>query len=121
MFATAQKLRRHEARKRPCEPVVAGGWGEPNCCEVCGRVYSRPDSLKRHRESCALVAGARLPAGAAVAALLQRQREHFEAELALRDAALAALAARLDALTGAAPAPAGAAPALSITALAVPR
>lgn len=91
-FPTNQKLQRHLARKRPCEPVVdqIGACK----CKLCGRVYSRPDSLKRHLSTC--------PVGSNTKNIhehIQRQREIFETELAKRDEKIATILARLDQIT----------------------
>ena len=103
-FATRQKLDRHAARKRPCPQLTSGerpplDLANPNQCRHCRNDYSRPDSLKRHLNTCAAINPARVQLQPAQKYELARQREHFEAELAKRDAALADLTSRLDQLT----------------------
>jgi Zinc finger, C2H2 type len=97
-FATNQKLQRHLARKRPCDPVVAD---DPAAglhrCQHCGRRYSRSDSLQRHNRTC------RVANGAVVNETVQdfslrKQREAFEQELAKRDEIIAGLASRVEQL-----------------------
>jgi len=59
-FADGAHLKRHTERKRPCAPIIEKGdlpadkQDNPNRCRYCGRVYSRPDSLKRHLKTCAI-------------------------------------------------------------------
>ena len=102
-FATTQKLQRHLSRKRPCDPVL-DGQGLPYICHLCGRGYSRPDSVKRHLAACPLaVRPARTDPAPQYEHALRQQAARFETELAKRDAAMAEIAARLERLAAAAP------------------
>jgi hypothetical protein len=101
-FATNQKLARHLARTRPCDPILEhkppGPERDiPNRCRFCGRTYSRPDSLKRHLKGCSIANSDEGMERLYVHAL-KKQQARFEDELAKRDAQIAAMAARLDLL-----------------------
>ena len=102
-FPTNQKLTRHLARKRPCDPIlereVLPGPApvSPNRCHYCGRVYSRPDSLKRHLKGCA-IANSDDGMEKLYEHALKKQQARYEDELAKRDAQMAAISARLDRL-----------------------
>lgn len=110
VFPTKQKLDRHAARKRPCpmlsavEPEIPPiDTSNPNQCRHCRNNYSRIDSLKRHLTTCRGVTPRVVLTSAQQEFELHRQRQHFEAELAKRDAAMAILETRLerlDALVG---------------------
>jgi len=93
-FPTSQKLQRHSLRKRPCDPVLDTPEALHNRCRFCGRVYSRPDSLKRHLGLCDIANGG---AEKLCEHELRVQRGHFNAELAKRDAAFEAELAKRDA------------------------
>lgn len=57
-FPKNQGLRRHLARKRPCDPILDpesfpdAGRNNLNRCRYCGRGYSRSDNLARHLKGC---------------------------------------------------------------------
>jgi len=57
-FSKNQDLQRHLARKRPCEAVIdidelpEQQRKNPNRCQLCGRIYSSPSNLTRHRKTC---------------------------------------------------------------------
>jgi len=63
-FESERNLKRHMARKRPCEPVTgilanaivakpaATQNTNENVCHHCGKKYSRPDNLIRHLRTC---------------------------------------------------------------------
>jgi Zinc finger, C2H2 type len=78
VFSTAQKLRRHEARKRPCDPIISVGGSQPNTCGYCGRHYSRKDALIRHLDSCRLNTDDKKY----IAAQFRAMNTRFERELA---------------------------------------
>lgn len=55
-FAIPHKLRRHLARKTPCEPIIRkkdGQGGEAFCCQSCNRSFTSREGRNRHvRENC---------------------------------------------------------------------
>ena len=102
-FPTNQKLQRHLARKRPCDPVVdqddlpEDQRANPNRCRFCGRVYSRQDSLKRHMNGCG-IANSEDGMEKLYDHALKKQQARFEKELAKRDEKMAEMAATLEKL-----------------------
>ena len=115
VFPTNQKLARHLARKRPCDPILereslpGPERDSPNRCRFCGRAYSRPDSLKRHLKGCS-IANSDDGMEKLYEHALKKQQARFEDELAKRDAQMAAITARLDMLAADAHGRADAAP-----------
>lgn len=59
-FEDSAHLRRHLARKRPCDLIVEVEEVHPEkqeksfSCRFCSRSYTRPDSVKRHLQSCSV-------------------------------------------------------------------
>jgi uncharacterized C2H2 Zn-finger protein len=57
VFRDTRDLKRHEARKTPCDPVITTVTeGKENTCKHCGRYFASKVSMYRHiRQNCKMV------------------------------------------------------------------
>lgn len=104
-FRVPAELKRHEARKRPCRPVVEGGGDDaapagpkPHACKFCNRVFTQAAHVKRHQlTSCPIS-----PRGKNGADGMELLYQHVEAahlaQLQQQDARIRELESRLAAL-----------------------
>ena len=105
-FPQPWKLRRHQARKTPCAPILEpedlppGALEDPNIdqkkCRFCARVFSSYDSMRRHVRSACKIAPNKRNGDAGMDLLYEHMIRRQQAENEALRAQVAALAQNME-------------------------